>query len=155
MVICIVALVVFAFLGIFSTRYRKLAKEAFKCFFTTLTFKPCETNLDQRIKSKATAKLMRVSPKLAAAVYKNFKIISWIFTITFFVSLTYSAYGIFNLAVYGSCDPSSPATCEIKQGYTGLYDIFCAYEAYIVYSVVVVAIAAVIFFSYKFVTVKE
>ena len=97
---------------------------------------------------------MRVSPKLAAAVYKNFKVVSWIFTIAFFASLIYSAYGIFNLAVYGSCDPSS-ATCEIKTGFTGLYGLFCAYEAYIVYSVVIVAIAAVVFFSYKFVTVKE
>ena len=155
MVICIVALVVFSILGIFSSKYRKIAKDAFRCVFLMITFRPCDVQLEQKIKSKATAKLMKISPKMASAFYKNFKIISWIFTIAFFVSLIYSAYGIFNLAVYGSCDPSSPATCEIKQGYTGLYDIFCAYEAYIVYSVVVVAIAAIVFFSYKFVTVKE
>jgi hypothetical protein len=155
MVICIVALVVFSILGIFSSKYRKIAKDAFRCVFLMITFRPCDVQLEQKIKSKATAKLMRISPKMASAFYKNFKIISWIFTIAFFVSLIYSAYGIYNLAVFGTCDPSSPGTCEIKTGYTGLYDIFCAYEAYIVYTVVIIAIIAVNYFAYKYVTTKE
>jgi hypothetical protein len=105
--ICIVALVVFSFMSIFSAKYRVLAKEAFKCFTSMVTFKPCEVGLETRIKSKATSKLM-FSPSLARAFYKNFKIISWAFTLTFFLSLAYSLYAIFNLVVYGTCSPGEP-----------------------------------------------
>lgn len=51
MILCLVALVVFGILGIFSAKYRELAKEAFGCFFKTIQLKPCDSKLDQRIKS--------------------------------------------------------------------------------------------------------
>jgi thiol-disulfide isomerase/thioredoxin len=100
-------MVVFGILGIFSTKYRELAKEAFSCFFKTVQLKPCDSKLDQRIKSKFIAKLMKHSPWLAKLAYKNFTILSWIFTLIFFASMAYSAYAIYNLVVYGSCSPGS------------------------------------------------
>jgi hypothetical protein len=106
MVICIIALVVFSLMGIFSVGYRRLAKEAFDCTFRSITFRPCKTNLDQRIRAKLTAKLMN-TPKIAKFIYKNFKILSWIFVLIFFASLGYSAYGIYNLIVHGTCSPGS------------------------------------------------
>ena len=113
--ICIIALFVFAILGIFSARYRDLAKESFRCVFLRLTFRTCETKLDERIKSKLTSKLLRVSPSLAKFVYKRFEILSWIFTIALFASTIYSAYSLYNLFVFGTCDPVS-GNCPFQVG---------------------------------------
>ncbi len=104
--ICIIALVTFSILGLFSARYRIIAKEAFRCVFLKMQFKPCDTKLDQRIKSKITSTLLNRSPKLAKFVYKRFELLSWIFTIAMFVSLGYTIYSFYNLLVYGSCDPT-------------------------------------------------
>jgi len=105
--ICLVALFTFSVLGIFSAKYRSLAREAFKCVFLRLTLRPCDTKLDERIRSKLTSKLLRRSPKLARVFYKHFEIISWAFTILFFSSMIYSSYSLYNLYVHGTCDPYS------------------------------------------------
>lgn len=104
MVICIVALVVFSFLSIWSARYRELAKQAFKCVTRMVTLRPCDVGLETRIKTKVTAKLMNI-PSLARFFYRHFKLLSWAFTVTFFASMTYSAYSVYNLLVYGTCNP--------------------------------------------------
>jgi hypothetical protein len=145
MVICIVALVVFSVLGLFSAKYRKLSKEAFGCVFSMMTLRPCKTNLDQRIRSKVTAKLMGKTPSLARLFYRNFKAISVIFTISFFASLIYSAYGIFNLVVYGSCDPSDPGSCVINK----IPYLFSCYETQIVAGIAIVAILIGLYFGLK------
>lgn len=143
MVICIVALVVFSILGIFSGHYRGLAKDAFKCVFLTIQFKPCNVQLEEKIKAKVTSKLM-IIPSLARFFYKNFKVISWIFTISFFVSLFYSAYGIYNLLAIGRCDPNS-TSCEIT---SLLYYISC-HEVETVSIVAIIAIIIFIIFYFK------
>jgi len=107
MILCLVAMVIFGILGIFSAKYRELAREAFHCVFQTIQLKPCDTKLDQRIKSTLVSKLMDYSPWLARLTYKNFHILSWIFTLLFFGSMVYSAYSVYNLLVYGSCSPGS------------------------------------------------
>jgi len=138
MVICIIALVVFSVLGIWSAKYRRLAKEAFDCTFRMITFRPCVTKFDERIKSTVTAKLMRF-PVLARVFYKNFKIFSWIFVIAFFASMIYSLYGFYNLIVYGSCQPG--AGCVFSQE-SLLISIVTCNEAKIVYTIIIfVAIA--------------
>lgn len=109
--ICVLAMVVFAFMGIFSARYRKLAKEAFRCTFLKLTFKPCDSKLDQRIKSKITSKLMPKHPKGAKFMYKHFDAISYVFVLIFFLSMAYTGYAVYNLAVHGSCTPENPDAC--------------------------------------------
>ena len=143
MVICIVALVVFSFLSIVSARYRPLAKDAFKCFYRMVTLRPCDVQLETKIKTKITSKLM-VIPSLARFFYKNFKIISWIFTISFFASMIYSAYGIYNLLSIGRCDPNS-ASCEIA---SLLYLISC-YEFETVSIIAVIAIILFVYFYFK------
>lgn len=149
MVICIVALVVFSILGIFSAKWRKVAKEAFKCVFKMIQFKPCDVGLEDKIKSKVTAKLMKMWPSGARAFYKNFKVLSWIFTIAFFASLIYSAYGIGNLILFGSCEPGS--SCEITQA---IYLITC-YETQFVTGIIAVLVAVLIYFGYKYLKHKE
>jgi hypothetical protein len=104
LVLCIVALVVFSVMSVGSAKYKRLAREALRCVAKTLTLSPCDVGLEQRIKGKITAKLLG-TPRLARFVYRNFTIISWAFTITFFASLIYSAYSFYNFFVYGSCEP--------------------------------------------------
>ena len=65
MVLCFVALFVFAILGIFSAKYRLLAREALDCVVRTVTLRPCESKLDERLHSQIVAKLLpngRVPP---------------------------------------------------------------------------------------------
>jgi len=143
MVICIVALVIFSFLSIVSARYRPLAKDAFKCVFLMIQFKPCQVGLEEKIKTKITSKLM-IIPSLARFFYKNFKYISWLFTISFFASLFYSAYGIYNLLAIGRCDPNS-TSCEIA---SFLYYISC-HEKETVSIIAIISIILFIFFYIK------
>ncbi len=104
MVICLVALPVFAVMSLFSAKYKKLAKDAFRCFTKTLTLSPCDVGLERWIKGKAVARLMWF-PALSRLVYRHFKIVSWAFTVAFFASLAYTVYSFYNLFVYGSCEP--------------------------------------------------
>jgi len=151
MVICIIALVVFSIMGLFSAKYRALAVEAFDCTFRTLTFRPCRTNLQDRIKMKVTSKLAGRFPSMAKAFYKNFKIFSWLFVIIFFGSMLYTAYTVYNLAVYGTCDPSSPSTCTIKQATSFLG---CGLETLFIY-ITIAALSILLFFLlYKYIKLK-
>lgn len=116
--ICIIALVVFGILGIFSAKYRTIAKEAFDCVFKRLTLRKCTTGLDKRMKSQITGKFMRKRPRLGKAIYKHFELIAWIFTIVLIVSLSYSAYSIANLFIYGNCNGPIP-------------DAFCVFDPFV------------------------
>ena len=102
--ICFLALVAFGILGIFSAAYRKLALEAFDCVFKKVRLKPCDSGLDKRLKSKATGKLMKKSPRLARFVYRNFELVSALFTLLLIVSTVYSAIGVYNFVAYGNCN---------------------------------------------------
>ena len=102
--ICIVALIVFAFLGIFSARYRSLAAEAFDCVFRKATFRKCRTDLDERIKSRVSAKLLVHSPKTAKFVFKNFTLLSYIFVILTILSLVLTMNGAYNYIKFGNCN---------------------------------------------------
>jgi len=102
--ICILALIVFSVLALFSVSYRSLAGEAFDCVFRKATFRKCRTDLDQRLKSQITGKLLTKSPMLARLVYKRFELLSWIFVILLVSSLIYSGYGLYTYARYGHCN---------------------------------------------------
>ncbi|UCD07389.1 MAG: thioredoxin domain-containing protein [Candidatus Aenigmatarchaeota archaeon] len=116
--ICIIALVVFGILGIFSAKYRTIAKEAFDCVFRRLTLRKCTTGLDKRLKSQITGKFMRKRPKLGKFLYRHFEAISWAFTIVLIVSLGYSIYSVGNLFIYGNCNGPIP-------------DAFCVFDPFI------------------------
>ena len=110
--ICIIALPVFLILGIFSLKYRILAKEAFDCVFRAVTFRKCRSNLDQRIKTKVTGKILKYHPGAARFVFRNFELLSIIFTILLVVSTIFSAIGIYNYVAFGNCNgPGSTALC--------------------------------------------
>jgi len=126
MVFCIVGLVVFGFLGIFSAKYRTYFKEAVHCMKRQITLKPCDTKFDEKMKSKISGKLMKVSPAAARFTYKRFALISWIFLIAMIVSFAFMAEGFYNLAVYGTCDPHE-GNCIFNPGYT-IHNVSCGTE---------------------------
>ncbi|MFH0832959.1 MAG: hypothetical protein V1900_04530 [Candidatus Aenigmatarchaeota archaeon] len=109
--ICVVAMIVFGFLGLFSVKYRNYFKEASRCIFRRMTLRKCDTQFDQKMKSKIISKLMMRSQKLAKFTYKYFEPISWFFMITLILSLVFAANGVYNIVVHGSCDPSDPEGC--------------------------------------------
>ena len=110
--ICIIALVVFGILGIFSATHRKVAFEAFNCVFRKTTFRKCNSDLDVRLKSQIVAKIMNKSPKTASFVYKHFEIFSWTLTILMIVSLGYTIVGGYNFYLYGNCNgPNQEGFC--------------------------------------------
>lgn len=112
MVLCLLALPIFAILGIFSVRYRKLTLDALDCLFRTITLRKCRSGLDDRIKSDLTGTILKYSPKTAKFFYKNYKIISWIILVAFLWSFYTSSIGIYNYINYGNCNgPDSTGFC--------------------------------------------
>ncbi|MBR9676442.1 thioredoxin domain-containing protein [Candidatus Woesearchaeota archaeon] len=102
--ICLLALIVFGFLGIFSLKYRVIALEALDCVFRRVTLRKCDTGLDQRLKSQITGNLMRRNPGVGRFMFKHFEVISWFFTILLVLSLAQSGLGIYNFVAYGNCN---------------------------------------------------
>ena len=112
MVLCLIALPVFLVLGIFSIKYRKLAKDALHCLTRTVMLRKCESGLDDRIRSSITGKVLRFSPRAARLVYRHYKLLSWIMLALFIWSGYVSAVGIYNYVLYGNCNgPESTGFC--------------------------------------------
>ncbi|MBU0472149.1 MAG: DsbA family protein [Nanoarchaeota archaeon] len=110
--ICVIALIVFGVLGIFSATHRIIAKEAFDCVFRRITLRKCETGLDKRLKAQISGKLMKKSPKTGKWIYKHFEFISWVFLILLLVSIFFSARSVYFFAVYGNCNgPNNDQFC--------------------------------------------
>lgn len=101
---CILALIVFGIMGIFSASHRALAKEAFSCVFKRATFRPCDTGFQEKIKGKILSKLIVRSTFLAKMVNKHYEILSWIFFILMMGSTIWVFNGVYNFYVYGSCN---------------------------------------------------
>ena len=110
---CLIALIVFSILGIFSATHRQLAKEAFNCVFRRITLRPCNTGLGQKIKGKITGKLLDKSPRLAKVAHRYWEMISWFLVILFFTSLFFSARGVYNLIKHQNCNPQEPQNCVL------------------------------------------
>lgn len=101
---CVLALIIFGILGIFSASQRALAKEAFSCVFKRMIFRPCNTGFQEKIKGKILAKLIAHSTFLAKMVNKHYEILSWIFFILMLGSTIWVLRGGYNFYVYGSCN---------------------------------------------------
>ena len=111
--ICLIAMIVFGIMAIFSASHRPIAKEAFDCVFRRITLRKCQSGLDVKLKSKLVGTLMRKNSGLAKPVYKYFEVVSWLFVVLFFVSLFFSAQAVYNLAIYDNCNGpnADPETC--------------------------------------------
>lgn len=105
--LCLVALIIFSILGIFSLTHRQLAKDALGCVFKSITLQPCDVDFDSKIKGRVVGKLINRSPILAKNVNRHWKLISWFLTILFFISLFFSIKFVYNLIT-----PHSTCTVE-------------------------------------------
>jgi hypothetical protein len=101
--ICVIAMIVFGVMAIFSASHRPLAKEAFDCVFRRITLRSCQSGLDVKLKAKLVGSLMRRNSRFARPAYKHFEVISWVFVVIFFVSLIYSGVSVYNLIVHDNC----------------------------------------------------
>lgn len=111
MVLCIIGLVVFGILGIFSAKYRQLAREAFECVFRMAQFKPCQGGFDDKIRREILSKAFQVHPSFAKYVNRYFGLLSWIFVVSFVISLFFTGQGIYNYAIYGNCNGPQGGFC--------------------------------------------
>ncbi|MFA5797723.1 MAG: DsbA family protein [Candidatus Woesearchaeota archaeon] len=110
--ICVIALIVAGILGIFSAKYRIIAKEAFNCTFRKITFRKCNSDLNTRLKSQITGSFMRFFPKLGRVLYRYFEVFSWFFLIITILTLFFTGQGIYNYALYGNCNgPNNNQFC--------------------------------------------
>ncbi|MEI7810540.1 MAG: thioredoxin domain-containing protein [bacterium] len=101
---CLISLIVFGIMGIFSASQRALAKEAFDCVFRRVTFRPCNTGFQEKVKGKLLAKVIKRSTFLAKVLNKYYEIFSWIFFILMMGSTIWMFRGIYNYYVFGSCN---------------------------------------------------
>lgn len=110
--ICIIALIVFGVLGIFSAKYRIIAKEAWNCVFKKITLRKCDTDLNQRLKGEITGKFLRINPHIGRVVYRYFEVFSWVFLILTVATLFFVGQGIYFYMIYGNCNgPNSNQFC--------------------------------------------
>lgn len=101
---CLIALIIFGIMGIFSASHRALAKEALSCVFKRVTFRPCNSNFKDKIKDKILAKLINRSVFLTKLVNKHYELLAWIFFIIMIGSTFWVLRGGYNFYVYGSCN---------------------------------------------------
>jgi hypothetical protein len=101
---CILALIVFSILGIFSATHRVLARQALDCVFRRVTFRPCNTDFKEKIKNKILARILDRSDFAARLFNKHFELLSWIFFILMITSTFWAVRGGYNFYIYGSCN---------------------------------------------------
>jgi hypothetical protein len=102
--ICIIALVVFGILGIFSLRYRLLAVEAFGCVLRRIVLRPCQTGLDERARAWITGKIMKFCPFCAGFFYRRFRIFEFALALVFVWSIVQTGVSGYNYYMYGNCN---------------------------------------------------
>jgi len=118
--ICFIALIVFAVLGIFSAKYRGYFFEASDCIFRRVTLRKCTTSFDKKMKMKVTAGATKINKPFGGFVFRHFEVLSWILTISMIVSFIWSGYtggvALYNWQVYGNCNgPDSNVACALNQ----------------------------------------
>jgi protein-disulfide isomerase len=101
---CIVAFVVLSILGIFSATNRALAKESLDCVFRRVTFRPCNTGFDEKMKAKILGTVITRSEVAARLINNNFELLSWIFFVLLTASSIWTARGLYLFYATGSCN---------------------------------------------------
>ena len=110
---CISAFIIFAILGIFSARYRKLAKKAWICVARKITFRPCEIGFKEETKNIIIGKLILTRPRLARFLDRWIEIFATVFVILSIWSLLIVFQGGLNLFVYDTCSPKNVESCSL------------------------------------------
>ncbi|WEL23397.1 hypothetical protein [Candidatus Nanohalovita haloferacivicina] len=101
--ICIASLIVFSILGIFSAKYRTLAKEAFDCMIDKAVVGECDSDFEDRVKAMIITPLLGKYPWAAKFVDRYLDKIAIIFVIVFIITFLISLRALVMLYIYGSC----------------------------------------------------
>lgn len=101
---CIIAFVILSILGIFSATHRALAKEALDCVLRRVTFRPCTTGFDEKMKAKILGAVIMRSEKLAGFISKYFEALAWFFFILLLSATIFTFRGLFLFYTTGSCN---------------------------------------------------
>lgn len=101
---CIAAAVVLSILGIFSATNRALAKEALDCVFRRVTFRPCNTGFDEKMKARILGSVITRSESAARFLNRYFEPLSWLFFILLLASSIWFMRGIYLFYTTGSCN---------------------------------------------------
>lgn len=110
---CIAAFLILAILGIFSARYRRLAKDAWKCVSRKVTFRKCDTTFKEDLKSRLLGELIIKRPRLAKFLEKWLEVLAFIFVVLSIWSLFVVVKSGLNLYVYGTCNPNNAESCSL------------------------------------------
>ena len=109
---CIVSAIVLSILGIFSASNRQLAREALDCVFHRITFRPCTTGFDEKMKAKILGVVITRSEKFARLLNKYFEALAWIFFVLLMAASIMFVRGIVLFYTTGSCNgANSTAFC--------------------------------------------
>lgn len=111
--VCIAAFVIFAVLGLFSARYRHLARKAWACVLKRVTFKPCDINFQEEVKSRLLGKLILRAPRVARFVDRWSGVLSFLFVAVSLWSLVVVVNSGLNLLVYDTCDRNDVESCAL------------------------------------------
>ncbi|MEA4812066.1 MAG: hypothetical protein VB108_05820 [Anaerolineaceae bacterium] len=101
---CIVSFIVLSILGIFSASNRALAKEALSCVGRRVTFRPCDTGFDEKIKARILGKTINRSEKLARFINKYFELLAWLFFMLMLAASILFLRGLYLFYTTGSCN---------------------------------------------------
>lgn len=110
---CIAAFIIFLVLGIFSVRYRLLAKKAWRCVARKLTFRPCEVGFKEDAKNVLIGKLIFTRPRLAKFLDKWIEVFATVFVVLSVWSLFVVFQSGLNLFVYDTCNPKDVESCSL------------------------------------------
>jgi hypothetical protein len=109
---CIVSAIILSILGIFSASNRKLAGEALDCVFHRITFRPCTTGFDEKMKAKILGVVITRSEKFAKWLNKYFEVLAWVFFVLLLGASIMFFRGIYLFYTTGSCNgANSTAFC--------------------------------------------
>ncbi|MFA6963870.1 MAG: thioredoxin domain-containing protein [Patescibacteria group bacterium] len=101
---CIIALIVFSILGLFSATHRQLAREALDCVFRKATFRPCNTGFKEKVKGKLVGGMLTKSAFMAKILNRYFELFSFVLFMLMIASTFYVVKGGYNYYKYGSCN---------------------------------------------------
>ena len=101
---CILSFVILSILGIFSASNRVLAREALSCVGRRVTFRPCDTGFDEKIKAKILGKTINYSEKLTRFLNKYFEALAWIFFAIMMAASIFFFRGLYLFYTTGSCN---------------------------------------------------
>ncbi len=120
MVFCIVGIVIFGILGIFSAKYRRYFRESLHCLKRQMLLKPCDTKFDMKMKAKIAAAAGKFWPALGRFVFRRFMLLSWVMILMLIFSVASVGIGVYNTVAYGNCNgPDSTDFCLFNPGMTG------------------------------------